>query len=97
MPPYRSRESIRVCEYFVTMDGTVEWKTRGTDARVGTEDEYYFWRVLSQGAKQFFLSPEQWMDYSGHDGAGLDDVVAQWHERYDAMTKADSDSRPLPQ
>ena len=58
-----------------------------TTARVGTTDEYYFWRVINDVGKQFFVSPEQWMNFSGHDGEGLEEVMEKWYERYNELMK----------
>ena len=87
--PYRNCENVRVWEYFVSGDGDGEWKLNETTARVGTADEYYFWRVINYTGKHFFLSPEQWMDFSGHDGEGLEDVMKEWHDRYTELAKTD--------
>lgn len=70
-------------------NGEVEWQQNDTTARVGTTDEYYFWRVINHNGKHFFISPEQWMKFSGHDGQGLEDVMEKWHERYNELTTND--------
>ena len=87
---YKNCENVRVWEYCVSEEGHVEWKHADTTARVGTTDEYYFWRVINSTGKHFFTSPEQWMDFSGHDGEGLEDVIQNWHDRYAALMKAES-------
>lgn len=83
--PYRSREHVRVWEYYVLSNGEVEWKQKDTTAILGTKDEYYFWRVINCTGRHFFASPEQWMDYSGHDGTGLEEIVLHWHNRYNDL------------
>lgn len=88
--PYRNRESLHVWEYYVSNSGEVEWKQNNTTARVGTTDEYYFWRVINDTGKHFFLSPQQWMDFSGYDGEGLEEIVEKWHERYNRLMKTDA-------
>lgn len=80
--PYRTRENVRVWEYYLSDTGEVEWKKKDTTARIGTQDEYYFWRVIGSTGKQFFISPEQWMHYSGHNGEGLEKIMTEWHNRY---------------
>ena len=87
---YRSNEKIRVWEYYVSVTGEVEWQQTDTSARVGTQDEHYFWRVTNSTGKQFFISPEQWMDYSGNDGEGIEEIVAKWYERYNQLMKEES-------
>ena len=87
---YRNCENVRVWEYYVSEEGNVEWKQNDTTARVGTTDEYYFWRVINNTGKHFFISPEQWMDFSGHNGDGLEDVIKSWHDRYTELMKTDS-------
>jgi hypothetical protein len=86
---YRNCENVRVWECCVSEEGDVDWKQNVTTARVGTTDEYYFWRVINNTGKHFFISPEQWMEFSGHNGEGLEDVMKSWHDRYTNLAKTE--------
>ena len=89
--PYTFRKKIQVWNYSLSESGEMDWQKKDTTAQVGTPDEYYFWRVMDvDGYKQFFISPEQWMDYSGHNGEGLECIVSAWYERYNKLSQEPS-------
>ena len=68
-----------ICVWTDTKHG---WTKLLTNERLGTSDEFLFFRVISDGHKEFFDSPHDYVRYSGAKVTPeFAEVAEQWRQR----------------